>query len=279
MKSILNSNPLLSRSLVIIVASVIIVFSCTKTTNTVLSPSTASNFCGTMSWSNSVEQSGIFTGNTNNGVYTLTDVQFTENGNTGDYQLHYDTNGHLINDQTGVKYTYTQNYLSQIAVQELVSDGNGAGSYNFDSNGHLIGGVINFTSPELTGILTGTYTYDSNEDPVKFTASGVLNTPQGPMNYDLEIDGNFLLDKTSLLPFNPVFAPASTYFSIIPFLSKHLLNYWEVSFGGSINSKQVTPLHQTISYTYSYNPEGNVATMVNDGNLSNTYSFTYSNCK
>jgi hypothetical protein len=232
-----------------------------------------------MSWSNSVEQSGIFTGHSTNGIYTLTDVQYTENGNTGDYQLHYDTNGRLINDQTGVVYTYTQNYLSQIAVQELVSDGNGAGSYNFDSDGHLTTGVITFTSPELTGTITGTYTYDSNEDPVRFSASGVLNTPQGPMNYNLQIDGNFLLDKTSLLPFNPVFAPASSYFSIIPFLSKHLLDSWEVSFGGTINNKPVTPIHETIQYTYSYNTDGNVATMVNGGNLSNTYSFTYSNCK
>jgi hypothetical protein len=279
MKSILKFNTLLSRRLVIIVAFVIIIVSCHKTDNTVSSPKTAAKFCGTMSWSNSVEQSGIFTGSTANGSYTLTDIQFTENGNTGDYQLHYDTNGRLINDQTGVVYTYTQNYLSQIAVQELVSDGNGAGSYNFDSNGHLTTGIITFTSSELTGTITGTYTYDSNEDPVRFVATGVLNTPDGPMNYNLEIDGNFLLDKTSLLPFNPVFAPASSYFSIIPFLSKHLLNYWEVSFGGTINNKQVTPKHSTISYTYSYNADGNVATMVNDGNLSNTYSFTYSNCK
>ena len=279
MKSFLKSNPLLSRSLVITMATVFIIFSCTKTNNTISSPNSKVKLCGIMSWSNSIEQSGIFTGNTTNGSYNLTDVQFTENGNTGDYQLHYDTNGHLINDQTGVKYTYTQNYLSQIAVQELVSDGNGAGSYNFDSNGHLTDGVITFTSPELTGTVTGTYTYDSNEDPVRFVATGVLDTPQGPMNYNLQIDGNFLLDKTSLLPFIPVFAPASSYFSIIPFLSKHLLDSWEVSFGGSINGKAITPKHETIQYTYSYNTDGNVATMVNEGNLSNTYSFTYSNCK
>ena len=273
-----KSGTLISRILAISVMVVLIVFSCTKSNNTTTGNST-NKYCGTMSWSNSVEQSGIFTGSTVNGSYDLTDVQFTENGNTGDYKLHYDSNGRLLNDQTGVVYTYTQNYLSQIAVQELVSDGNGAGSYNFDSNGHLTNGVITFTSPELTGTVTGTYTYDSNEDPVRFAATGVLNTPQGPMNYNLQIDGNFLLDKASLLPFIPVFAPASSYFSIIPFLSKHLLDSWEVSFGGTINGKDVTPIHETISYTYSYNTDGNVATMVNDGNQSNTYSFTYSNCK
>jgi hypothetical protein len=99
------------------------------------------------------------------------------------------------------------------------------------------------------------------------------------MNYNLQIDGDFLLDKTSLLPFITVFAPASSYFSIIPFLSKHLLNNWSVSFGGTMKGVTVPTTHETIQYTYSYETDGNVAIMVNSGNLLNTYSFTYSNCK
>ena len=279
MKSIIKLNKLLSKRTAIIVATVVVLFSCSKSDNTVSSPNTAAKLCGKLSWANSVEQTGVFTGTTTNGTYYLTDVQFTENGNTGDYILHYDTNGHLINDQTGVVYTYTQNYLSQIAVQELTTGGNGAGTYNFDSNGHLTKGVINFTSPEFSGLITGAYTYDSNDDPVTFSASGVLSTSQGPMNYNLQITGDYLLDKTSLLPLIPVFAPASSYFSIIPFLSKHLLNEWVVSITESIKGVTIPAQHQNISYTYSYDTNGNVATMVNSGNLSNTYTFTYSNCK
>jgi hypothetical protein len=232
-----------------------------------------------MSWSDFVNQSGTFTGSVVNGSYMLTDVVYTENGNTGDYRLNYDSNGHLKNDQTGVVYTYTQDYLSQITVQGLATNGNGNGSYNFDSNGHFTSGVITVNSPDLTGSVTGTYTYDSNDDPIDFKASGILSTPAGPMNYYYEITGIFLTDKASLLPLDPVFAPASGYFSIIPFLSKHLLDSWEVSFGGTINGVTVPPKHQTITYTYSYDTNGNVATMVNSGNLQNTYSFNYSNCK
>jgi hypothetical protein len=279
MKSILKSNTLLSRRVVIISAIVIIVFACSKTNNTVSSPNSTAKLCGNLSWANSVEQSGVFTGTTTNGTYYLTDVQYTGNGNTGDFKLHYDTNGHLINDQTGVVYTYAQNYLSQIAVQELTTAGNGAGTYNFDSNGHLTTGVINFTSPEFSGLITGTYTYDTNDDPVTFSASGVLNTTLGPLNYNLQITGDYLLDKTSLLPLIPVFAPASSYFSIIPFLSKHLLNEWVVSVTESVKGVNLPAQHQNIQYTYSYDTNGNVATMVNSGNLSNTYTFTYSNCK
>lgn len=276
MKSILKSNPLLSRSLVIIVASVIIVFSCTKTNNTSLSTNTTVNYCGTISWKTTTGESGVFTSSTASGSYRLTDVKFTETGGTqGDYPLNYDSNGYLINDQSGVTYTYTQNYLSQINVD--LQNANGNGNYNFDSNGQFTNGTIIFTSSGFTGAVTGTYTYDSNDDPVSFSASGIINTDAGPENYNIQIAGDFLLDKANFLPFNPVLAPATSYFSFIPFLSKHLLNKWTGTF--TVSGVRTITKNLSYQYTYTYDSNGNVATMVNTGNSSNTYTFTYSNCK
>jgi len=254
-----------------IVAIVILAFSCSKS-NDITTGNNGVTYCGTINWSNTIGQSGVFTGSTINGSYALTDAKYTENDSTGDFPLHYDSNYHLINDQPGITYTYTQDYLSQINVD--LQNTNGNGNYNFDSNGHFTSGVINFTSSGFTGTITGTYTYDSNDDPVKFSATGTINTNNGPENYDIEITGDFLTDQTSLLPFMPVFAPASSYFSLIPFLSKHLLNKWVVL----MKLNGVTYLNSTIQYTYTYDAKDNISTMVNTDNSNNIYTFTYSNC-
>jgi len=254
-----------------IMAIVIIAFSCTKSNDT--TKSNAVKYCGTISWSNSKNnQSGIFTGDAASGSYRLTDVQYTENTNSGHYPLHYDSNGHLINDQSGVTYTYTQNYLSKINVD--LQNGNGNGSYNFDSNGHLTTGIMNFTSSGYTGTMTGTYTYDSNDDPVGFSATGTVSTQQGPVTLNIQGVGDFLLDKTSFLPFDPLFAPPSSYFSFIPFVSKHLLNKWVIT----ISSNVLSPTVQTAQYAYTYDANGNIATMTRSDNPNSTYVFTYSNC-
>jgi hypothetical protein len=275
MKSVLKSNPLLSGRLVITVATMIIVFSCAKTDNNTSSPNPSVQFCNTLSWSNTIQQSGVFTGNSTNGSYTLTDVQSTENGTTGDYKLHYDSNGHLLNDQPGVTYTYTQNYLSQINVD--LQNGNGNGNYNFDSFGHFTKGVMNFTSNGYSGPVSATYTYDSNDDPVKISATGTISTQVGPVTIDLEITGDFLTNKTSLLPFIPVFAPATSFFSPYPFLSKHLLNKWVGTLSASGGGQSKT-FNLNYQYTYTYDNLGNVATMVSSANPSNTYTFTYTGC-
>jgi hypothetical protein len=275
MKAIPKSRILLSRRVVIISAVVIIAFSCSKTDNTVSSPNTGVKLCNTLSWSDLATQSGVFTGNATNGSYRLTDVQYSNSKTTSDYKLNYDSNGHLLNDQPGVTYTYTQNYLSQINVD--LQNGNGNGNYNFDSLGHFTSGVINFTTGGYSGPVTATYTYDSNEDPVKISATGTINTQLGPINVDLEVTGDFLTDKTSLLPFIPVFTPATSDFSPYPYLSKHLLNKWVATYTvtGAGQSKTFNLNYQ---FTYTYDNLGNVATMVNSANPNDTYTFTYSGC-
>ena len=260
-----------------IVLIIIIAFSCTKS-NDPSTGNTTINYCGTINWSSTTGQSGIFTGNTATGIYTPTDAKFTDNGTTEDIMLHYDSNGHLINDQPGVTFTYTQDYLSQINIDLGSSSGNG--NYNFDSNGHLTTCVVNFTSQGFEGTITANYTYDSNDDPVEFTANGTINTPQGPGTINIQATGDFLTDKSSLLPYLPIFAPVTGNFSFVPFLSKHLLNKWVIT----ISETGMTIPNTTAQYTYTYDANGNVSTMKRSENntlatTNNTYTFTYSNCQ
>ena len=136
-----------------------------------------------------------------------------------------------------------------------------------------------FVSQDSEGTITANYTYDSNDDPVNFTATGIINTPQGPGTFTIQATGDYLLDKSSLLPFIPVFAQATTYISFIPLLSKHLLNKWVIT----ISETGMTIPSTTAQYTYTYDANGNVSTMKRSennilANTNNTYTFTYSNC-
>lgn len=211
----MKTNADISRSLVIFVTFIFLALSCTKSKNN-LTRASSVKYCTTINWSNTDGQSGTFTGAAINGSYALVYAQYTENGNVSGFPLHYDSNNHLISDQTGVTYTYNKDNLAQITLEGRT----GAGTYYFDTNGHFTSGLITIVNGETSGIVTATYTYDSNDDPVKISAIGTESTPQGPLTSDIEITGDYLLDKTSLLPFIPVFAPATSYFSLVPFLSK-----------------------------------------------------------
>jgi hypothetical protein len=276
MKTIVKPGSLRPGRLVIAVSTVLMALSCSKSNNSDTPTKTKLKYCATTSWSNTYGQSGTFTGAAVDGTYALVYAEYKEkDGTVGGFPLHYDANNHLINDQPGVTYTYTQDYLSQIHID--LQNGNGNGSYNFDSKGHFTSGVINFTSQGFSGPLTATYTYDSNEDPVKISAVGSISTDQGTFNIDIEVTGDFLQDKTSLLPFIPVFAPASGYFSPYPFLSKHLLNKWVATLTASLGGQNLT-YNFNYQYTYTFDNNGNVATMVHTGNPSNIYTFTYTDC-
>ena len=267
MISISKTGKHISGSLLISVAFIIIVFACTKSKNN-RTAITAVKYCGSINWSNTDGQSGTFTGSALNGSYALVYVEYKDNGTVGGFPLHYDSNDHLISDQPGVSYIYTQDTLTQITIQGRT----GAGSYNFDTHGHFTNGVVNIVNGESSGTVTGIYSYDSNEDPTKFVASGNISTPNGPVNINIQINGYFLTDKTSLLPFIPVFAPATSYFSFIPFSSKHLLDKWVITISGT----GIQTASYTAQYTYTYDNNGNVSTMVRSDNPNVTYTFVYS---
>jgi len=265
---------LLSRKMGFIIVFILILVSCTKSSDSNSgSNSNSASYCGTIGWSNTNDQAATYTGSKVDNIYGLVYYTYTENGSTGGFPLHYDANNHLISDQPGVTYTYNADTLTKITV----TGQSGNGSYNFDGKGHFIYGNINLAEQESSGTVTGTYTYDKNEDPVHISAVGLVNTPDGALTSDIEVDGDFLTDKYGYLPFIPVMAPASSLLSFLPFLSKHLLNKWNVTINGTINGVPVPTEHLTIQYTYTFNQDGYVDTMVrSDGPI--TYTFTYADC-
>jgi hypothetical protein len=177
-------------------------------------------------------------------------------------------------NQQEVTFTYSGDTLKTITY----TGDTGNGSYIFDSNGRLTGGLIHFTSGQ-PGEFTGVYTYDSNGDPTSVHGSGEFDDNDGHTSLSIDLTGTFLTNKTSLLPYSPIFAPFSAYFSFIPFLSKHLLDSWDVKINGSKNGVPIPENHFLIKYTYTYDSNGNVATMVSTANSNNKYTFTYSDCK
>lgn len=260
----------LTKSLMLILAFVLILISCNKSSTNTKGP-TQIKYCSSIDWSDTFGESATYTGAYVDGVYNLVYFQYHDSyGVVGGFPFHYDANNHLISDQPGVVYTYNADTLTKIAI---TNGSKGSGYYGFNGKGQITSASITLNDPDGSGTVTGTYTYDDNDDPVNFTASGTLSSSDGPVAINMQVTGSFLLDKTNLLPFQPEFAPLSSYFSIIPFNSKHLLDKWVVSITGTGVSA-----YFTAQYTYTYDSNGNVATMVYTGNTHNTYTFTYSGC-
>ena len=255
-----------------ILVFVLIVFSCKKSSND--TSNAAVKYCRVMEWSNTSGQSGSFTGSLVNGQYSLTQVQYY-NSSDSVWTVNFarDANHNFI-DGPEITFNYNQNSLTKITLIGRV----GAGIYIFDNNGHLTNGNVVILNGTTSSTVTATYTYDSNEDPVNISAHGITTTEQGTMTSDIEITGTFLEDKASLLPFIPTAAPFTSHFSVIPFLSKHLLSSWNITINGTTNGDTIPTLHINIYYIYTYDSSGNVATMVNTANPNIIYSFTYSGC-
>ena len=59
----------------------------------------------------------------------------------------------------------------------------------------------------------------------------------------------------------------------------HLINKWVINITGTdTDGAAIHPINFTQQYTYTYNTDGRVATMVHTGNSNNIYAFTYSGC-
>jgi YD repeat-containing protein len=274
MKTIIKRDPLFSRSIIIVAVFFTLVFSCSKNTNT--PTDVANHYCGTIDWKNTIGLSGYFTGAITNGQYDLAAASFTENGTETFHAFHRTNNTSVIlNDQAGWTFTYDAGKI----VKLVTGDATGSATFTFDTNGHLKNTDIE--SSDITGTLSlkYTYTYDINDDPIKIVAHGISTSSSGTSTSDYDITADYLTDKVNFLPLVPEIAPFTIYFSYSWFLSRHLINKWVIKINGTTDQGVAIPtINFTQQYTYTYDANGNVATMVHTGNSKNIYTLTYSGC-
>ena len=280
MKTIVKPTGFLSARPVILASFIVILISCSKSDNTVLDQTKATpSYCNTISWTDTDGRIGSFTGTAQNNQYELTGVSYKEPLTTGgSASFSYDASGHL-EDQTGLTVNYNKDTLVNfVADLSLVSKATGTATYTFDSYGHLTN--ISAVGADDTGPLsyTVTYNYDSNDDPTVVVGHGSQTTSQGISIYNYSVTADYLTDKGSLVPFIPIAAPFTAYFGFANCLSKHLINKWSIKENISVAGKAQPELDFTFQYTYTYDANGRVSTMVHTGNPNNIYTFTYPGC-
>ena len=255
---------------------IILVFSCSKKTDT---PTDVTNhYCGTIDWKNTIGLSGYFSGVILDGQYDLVAVSITHDGTDTFHAFHRTNNTSVIlNDQPGYTFTYDAGKI----VKLVTSDGTGTGTstFNFDTNSHLTNSDIEGSDETGTTSLKFTYTYDINDDPVKIAGHLVSTSSSGTSTADYDITADYLTDKVNFLPLVPEMTPYTILFSYSWFLSRHLINKWVIKINGTTDQGVAIPtINFTQQYTYTYDTDGNVATMVHTGNSKNIFTFTYSGC-
>jgi len=125
MNRIIKRYPLLSKRIVIAAVFLLLVFSCSKNTETPTNNS--AKFCAIISWCNSFGISGNFKEALLNSSYGLTSASVTDDGTTT-ATFYRDASGHLING-SGFAYTYT--YDTNDYVATMVHTGNPNNIYTF----------------------------------------------------------------------------------------------------------------------------------------------------
>jgi YD repeat-containing protein len=254
---------------------IFLIFSCSKNKDN--SPDISAHYCGDIDWKNNLGLSGYFSGVLENGQFDLVAVSTTEDGIDNFHAFHRtNDNSVILNDQPGWTFTYDAGKI----VKLVLGDATGIATYTFDTNSHLTKTEIQSTDEDgTTKQLIFSYTYDVNDDPVKITAHGVEISSTGTSTSDYDITADYLTDKLNFLPLSPEITPFTIYFSYSWFLSRHLINKWVIKINGTTEQGVAIPqINFTQQYTYTYNADGNVATMVHSGNNNNKFTFTYSDC-
>lgn len=274
MKTIIKRYPLFSRRIMIAVFLIFLVFSCSKNNDN--PAGTAPKYCGIINWHNSVGLIGAFSGGLVNGKYGLTTISLTENGVPKTVTFGRDASGHLV-DQVGWVFTYDKDYNLVKIIEGTANTGTAA--FSFDTNSHLTGLVIDNADENGISKLTWTFTYDSNDDPVKILAHLTNTTTSGILTADYDITADYLTDKPGFIYLVPEFAPFSSFFAYGFYLSRHLINKWVIKIDSKDENGVALPtLNFTQQYTYTYDSNGRVGTMVHTGNSKNIFTFTYDQC-
>jgi len=264
----------IAKKIAITVFFVFLVFACSKNTDT--PTDVANHYCGTIDWTNTIGLSGYFSGAITNGQYDLVAVNSTKNGTDTFHAFHRTNNTSVIlNDQPGWTFTYDAGKI----VKLVTGDATGTITFTFDTNGHLINTDVESSDNTGTLSLKFNYTYDINDDPVKIIGHAISTSSSGTSTGDYDITADYLTDKVNFMPLVPEITPFSIYFSYSWFLSRHLINKWVIKINGTTDQGVAIPtINFTQQYTYTYDTNGNVATMVHTGNSKNIYTFTYSGC-
>jgi len=264
----------IAKKIAITVFFVFLVFACSKNTDT--PTDLANHYCGTIDWTNTIGLSGYFSGAITNGQYDLVAVNSTKNGTDTFHAFHRTNNTSVIlNDQPGWTFTYDAGKI----VKFVTGDATGTITFTFDTNGHLINTDVESSDNTGTLSLKFNYTYDINDDPVKIIGHAISTSSSGTSTGDYDITADYLTDKVNFMPLVPEITPFSIYFSYSWFLSRHLINKWVIKINGTTDQGVAIPtINFTQQYTYTYDTNGNVATMVHTGNSKNIYTFTYSGC-
>ena len=276
MKTLIKRYPLFSKKMVIAVVFVVLVFSCSKKTSD--PTNIANNYCTDIDWSSTIGLSGYFRGAINAGHWNLIAENLSDKG-TDKLAVFHRTNNtnQILNDQAGWTFTYNQADLVKIVMDD--GTGTGSGTFTFDTNGHLTNTDVENSDNTGTLSVKYTYTYDTNDDPVKIVGHLISTSSSGTSTADYDITADYLTNKPDFLPLVPEIAPFSINFAYSWYLSKHLINKWVIKINGTTTQGVAIPqINFTQQYTYTYDANGNVATMVHTGNSKNIYTFTYSGC-
>ena len=239
------------------------------------------SLCGTIDWKNSNGDEGFFEGKITNNNYLLTQAEYRLSGESS-HLMYYlrDANNHVINNNP-VNFTYTydsDNMVNMTIVKSL--DISGTATFNFDSLSQLKTIDISGTNGTSSLVQHNSYIYDNNGDPVYIVINEQTTDDKGTSSATYDIVGTYLSDKEAVLTPVPELAPYSLFFAFNYYLSKHLINTWQIhGTGVDYDGSPLLEINVTDKYSYTYNADGTVASMIRSFNTQNIYTFTYSDCQ
>jgi YD repeat-containing protein len=274
MKTLNKHIFLFPKKVVMVVVFITLVFSCSKNTDT--PTDVATHFCNNIIWKNTIGLSGNFFGEMVNNHYDLVAVNILEKGINTNHPFNRTNNTNVIlNDQPGWTFTYNAGNIVKLVIGEAT----GTETFTFDTDGHLTNTDIESSDNSGSLSLKYSYTYDVNDDPVKIVGHGISTSSSGTTSADYNITADYLTDKVNFIPLVPEITPFSIFYAYSYYLSKHLINKWVIKIDGTTDQGVAIPtINFTQQYTYTYDANGNVVTMVHTGNSNDTYTFTYSGC-